>query len=183
VRRRAVTTLREITIALVARVERADLTAEIENPEVLASLKLLDREALLMYARLHHRGTEEPLGPEDRAAFLRDLTPVIEGMSGCPLLAVSHHLIELLRELVDRDPPTVLRLLHGIVTRGSARNGHAGQHLGMQETVALAERYLTDYPDAMRSGEGRRFMIEILDAFVGWPAAQRLVFRLDELYR
>jgi len=50
----------------------------------------------------------------------------------------------------------------------------------------LVEQYLAEYPGLFRTNEEcKKALIEALDLFVkvGWPAARRLTYRLDDLFR
>jgi hypothetical protein len=50
--------------------------------------------------------------------------------------------------------------------------------------VRIVERYLADYPDLLREPDDcQRLLIEILDAFVDWPEARKLAYRLGEVFR
>jgi hypothetical protein len=43
---------------------------------------------------------------------------------------------------------------------------------------------LADHRDIFQDDESlRRSLVEVLDAFVGWPEAQKLVYRLEEIFR
>jgi hypothetical protein len=52
--------------------------------------------------------------------------------------------------------------------------------------VRLVERYLAEYRVLLRENEEcQRTLLEVLDIFVqaGWPSAQRLTYRLEEIFR
>jgi hypothetical protein len=63
--------------------------------------------------------------------------------------------------------------------------GYAFDPMAAREVTAIVETTLADHREIARSGQPLDDMMRLLDAFVraGWPEAQRLVWRLEELFR
>ena len=116
---------------------------------------------------------------------LRQLGDVAGGVDGFGLPArTAHNLIKLLRGSISCDPIEVLHLTR-LAIDGARGGGYAFDPMAAQEVTALVETILVDHREAAQSGESLDDLMHVLDAFVqaGWPEAQRLVWRLEELFR
>lgn len=117
--------------------------------------------------------------------ILRQLGEITGGTSGLGLPArTAHHLIQLLRGSIACDPAEVLHLMRLAVD--SARGaGYAFDPMAAREVTAIVETMLADYRETARNGQSLDDLMSVLDTFVqaGWPEAQRLVWRLEELFR
>ncbi len=116
---------------------------------------------------------------------LRQLGENAGGANGVGLPArAAHHLIELLRGSLTCDPVEVLHLTRLAVdaARGA---GYAFDPMAAREVTAIVETTLADHREIARSGQPLDDLMRVLDAFVeaGWADAQRLVWRLEELFR
>ncbi len=117
--------------------------------------------------------------------ILRQLGEITGGTSGFGLPArTAHHLIQLLRGSIACDPAEVLRLTR-LAIDGARGAGYAFDPMAAQEVTAIVETMLADHREAVRVGQSLDDLMRVLDAFVqaGWPEAQRLVWRLEELFR
>jgi hypothetical protein len=123
------------------------------------------------------------LAPEVLERFYGELRPVFAALATAGIPSLAHHLLETLEALVEFDPPAVFRDVATVV-RGSRGSGYSYESLAAGLIVGLVARYLADYRDIFQSDEGlRHSLIEVLDAFVGWPEAQKLVYRLEDIFR
>jgi hypothetical protein len=90
-----------------------------------------------------------------------------------------------LEACVDFDPPGVfLRIGH--VVRGGQKGGYEYESLAADLMVRLVERYLAEHRALFREDEAcRQTLLDVLGIFVGvgWPAARRLTYRLEEIFR
>lgn len=94
-----------------------------------------------------------------------------------------HHLVELLCAFIDKDPATVFRRIGKVVCAAEA-GGYPNDSLAADLIVRIVNRYLAEYRHVLRDDEHcRNLMIRVLDIFVSWPQARRLVYRLEEIYR
>ncbi len=117
--------------------------------------------------------------------FLRQLGEITGGTNGLGLPArTAHHFIELLRGSLACDPAEVLHLTR-LAIDGAQGAGYAFDPMAAQEVTALVETILADHRETARSGQPLDDLMQVLEAFVhaGWPEAQRLVWRLEELFR
>jgi hypothetical protein len=117
--------------------------------------------------------------------ILRQLGEITGGTSGLGLPArTAHHLIQLLRGCIACDPAEVLHLTR-LAIDGAQGGGYAFDPMAAQEVTAIVETMLADHREAVRSAQPLDDLMRVLDAFVqaGWPEAQRLVWRLEELFR
>jgi hypothetical protein len=57
--------------------------------------------------------------------------------------------------------------------------------MAAQEVTAIVETMLADHRESVAFGQPLDDLVHVLNAFVqaGWPEAQRLVWRLEELFR
>lgn len=107
------------------------------------------------------------------------------GPNGTGLPAsTAHHFVELLRGTVGCDPESVLYLTRRVVD-SAVGSGYAFDALAAREVTALVGEVLADHRDVVQTGEPLDNLMSLLDTFVsaGWPDAQRLVLRLEEIFR
>ena len=116
---------------------------------------------------------------------LRQLGEVAGGENGFGLPArTAHHFVELLRGSVGCDPAEVLHLMR-LAVDGARGYGYAFDGMAAREVTAIVETVLADHRESAASGQSLDDLVHVLKAFVqaGWPEAQRLVWRLEELFR
>jgi hypothetical protein len=117
--------------------------------------------------------------------FYRETGTIINELADAGLASVTHHLLETLEFFIPQDPLGIF-LCIGRVVRAGQRGGYQHESLASDLVVRLVERYLAEYRTLLREdADCRKILIEILDIFVkaGWPAARRITFRLDEIFR
>ena len=95
-----------------------------------------------------------------------------------------HHVLEILQEAIAFAPREVL-LRIGQLVRSSRDWGYQNDSLAQGTFVEIVQTYLTAHRTLVSDEEARIALLDSLDAFVdaGWPAARRLVYRLDEAFR
>jgi len=73
----------------------------------------------------------------------------------------------------------------GEVVESARRYGYEYESEAVRIIVRLLQRYMTDYPNVVRSPEGQRTFLQTLDTFVqvGWPDARKLIYHLEEAFR
>jgi hypothetical protein len=117
--------------------------------------------------------------------ILQQLGDITGGTNGLGLPArTAHQFIQLLRGSIACDPAEVLHLTR-LAIDGARGAGYAFDPMAAQEVTAVVETMLADHREAVRVGQPLDDLMLVLDAFVqaGWPEAQRLVWRLEELFR
>jgi hypothetical protein len=119
---------------------------------------------------------------EQQQAFLARLEEPVASLAHAAAPRVTHHLVQLLGGYVSADPALVFGLIGRVVT-ASLRGGYQYEVLGATEIVQVIERYLADHRDVLKAPAAQSYLIQILDAFLDWPAAFRLVYRIGDIYR
>jgi hypothetical protein len=97
----------------------------------------------------------------------------------------AHHLLETLEFFVDVDPRGAFLRIAATI-RGGQRWGYQYDVLAPAVFVRIVERYLAEHRTLLQQdAECSAALVDILDIFVraGWPAARRLTYGLDEIYR
>ena len=72
------------------------------------------------------------------------------------------------------------------MVKSGKRGNYQYESMGADQIVQIIERYLAEYRSLLQDdAECRVALREVLDAFVeaGWPAAQRVSYKLDEIFR
>jgi hypothetical protein len=194
VRTRAVELFHSVTVAacdafeaLIASPKKSDGSEpDVELTRELA--RLVDHAAAqLFFASGVFRGGQEPqnINRAQQERFYRELTPTIDRLSAIGLPSAVHHLIEMLEVFVPLDPRKVFLHISALVESGR-RGSYQYEQLAADHIVRIVERYLAEYRSLLQEdAECRIALRQTLDAFVeaGWPAAQRLSYRLDEIFR
>lgn len=128
---------------------------------------------------------ERSLTPEERERFYREAGLIFDELADVGLPSLAHHLLETLEAFIPLDPCGVF-LWIGRVVQGGRKGGYQYESMAADLMVRLVERYLAEYRVLLRENEEcRRILLEVLDIFVqaGWPSAQRLTYRLEEIFR
>jgi hypothetical protein len=126
-----------------------------------------------------------PRGIPERTRFWRESRHTLDLLSefGYPRLA--HHLLETLEYLIAFEPDAVFLLVGRVVKKGT-EGDYQYESMAVDLIVRLVERFIAEYRQLLQENkECRRALIEILDTFVeaGWPAARRLTYRMEEIFR
>jgi hypothetical protein len=122
---------------------------------------------------------------EEQERFYRELTPTIDRLSTIGLASMVHHLVEMLELFVPLDPRRVFLQVSALV-EGGRRDNYQYESLATEHIVRIVARYLAEYRSLLQEdAECRTALRKTLDIFVaaGWPAAQQLSYRLDEIFR
>jgi len=140
----------------------------------------------------HRSKDKEPVTVEQQEAYYPAVKPLLESVldhteasKGGTLLAnVAHYFIQYLNGVLRMDPPGVLRMAARVIAN-SAAAGYNLDSLAVGEVVKLVETVLADHRETVQGGQGLDDILAILDAFAnaGWPDANRLVWRLDDIFR
>jgi hypothetical protein len=113
------------------------------------------------------------------------LAAEVGGPSGIGIPAsTAHHFIQLLHAMLPTGPATVIHEVREVVV-GASRAGYAFDAMASREVTQIVEELLADHREVVRAGQGLADLTTLLDMFVsaGWPEAQQLVFRLEEIFR
>jgi DNA-binding transcriptional ArsR family regulator len=125
------------------------------------------------------------LSLEEKRIFFEEISSAIKSLSQVNYASIIHHLVETLEALIPANPPDVFLLVNHVVKAGKT-GGYQYESLAVDHIVQIVERYLAEYRLVIRENpDCQRALLEILDIFVeaGWPNAQKLTYRLEEIYR
>lgn len=129
--------------------------------------------------------TAQPMTPESRRRFFADSRTIIQTLSAIAIPSLTHHLLEILDNFADVQPRAVL-LDSALILEAARESRYVTDSMAADLVANIVERFIADQRSLLRDDlEARKALIGILDQFVqmGWPRAQRLAYRLGEIYR
>lgn len=152
--------------------------------------KLADAICMQVYfaSGAYQDGNDEekvPLTAPARMRFWNEARSTLSLLSEFGYPSLTHYLLETLEYLITYDPDSVF-LLVGQVVRKGKEGGYQYESLAIDLIVRIVERFIAEYRNHLQENEAcRRVLIEVLDTFVeaGWPAARRLTYRMEEIFR
>jgi hypothetical protein len=128
---------------------------------------------------------EEQVTHAQRVRLFREALSLMESLADIGLPSLAHHLLEICEENISADPRGTFVMIGRIVVAGE-REGYPSEPLAEGMFVSLIGRYLAEYRTLFQEdGECKALLLRVLDIFVqaGWPSAQKLSYRLDEIFR
>ena len=136
--------------------------------------------------------SKPPLPLDTRRMLYQRTKPIIEHVlcvseNGLPAgipAHTAHYLIELLNSTLVFEPAPILHMAARVV-RSSKGSGYHLDSMAIREVVKLVEVVLADHLHVLREAQPLSDVLDVLDVFseAGWPEAQKLVWRLDEVFR
>ena len=157
--------------------------------------KVMDKIIMRLYFEVAHEKNQanepiEEISDELRCRFYERIKPLMKQIidfaeeDGVMLARTAHYFMQLLTSFLSCNPKEVLHLAKG-VARSSEPFGYNLDSLAVGDLVKLVESVLADHRSEVRDGEGLGDLLILLDLFTktGWSDAQRLVWRLDEVFR
>lgn len=126
-----------------------------------------------------------PRGALERTRFWQEARPTLELLAEFGDARLVHHLIQTLEYLLQFAPLEVF-LLIGKVLRKGKEGGYQYESMAVTLIVQIVERFIAEYRQHLKENEAcLSTLIEILNIFVeaGWPAARRLTYRMEEIFR
>jgi hypothetical protein len=122
--------------------------------------------------------------PQQMERFYHETAEILDELADSGFASITHHLMGMLEAFVPLDPRGVF-LRIGQVLRAGQKGGYQYESLAIDQLVRLVERYFAEYRRLLQQdSECRETLIKILDIFIsaGWPNAQRLSYRLDDIF-
>ena len=126
-----------------------------------------------------------PRGVLEQTRFWKHARPILELLAEFGYASLVHHLIQTLEYLLQFAPLEVFLLMGKVLSKGK-EGGYQYESMAITLIVKIIEQFIAVYYQYLQESEAcRRTLIEILDTFVdaGWPAARRLTYRLEEIFR
>ena len=130
-------------------------------------------------------GKESNTSTSDRGleVFFVEVTPILERISDYATPHTVYYLLQLVEFLLPLDPERAFDLAAHALQSGGNRTGFHFESLGADLIVRLVGVFLADHKEIFDNEKRRNALISCLEIFMeaGWPAAQRLLYRLPEL--
>jgi hypothetical protein len=130
-------------------------------------------------------GGAETMSDSTRARFWHESKVAITRLSETAIPSVAHNLIEILQSFIPYEPTEVFHAIAKVVHSAQGW-GYQYESLAVDLLVKVIENYLAEYPQRIQEDtRAREELVDILEVFVdaGWPAARRLSYRLEEIFR
>lgn len=131
------------------------------------------------------RGQTPTVSVAQRERFYNEASALLDALCGVTFPRSTHHVVQALESFVPFDPRGVFLRVVCAVTSGQA-GGYQTDSMAAGLVVQIIERYLAEYRTLLQQDDDcRAGLIAVLDIFVavGWPAALRLTYGLQEIYR
>ncbi len=150
--------------------------------------QLLDAACHELYfstpARNHGRASDHrPPSVIELRTFFDEAAPILQRIGDCATPSTVYCLLQLLEFLLPFDPERAFDLAAHVLRNGGKDTGFQFESLGADLIVRLVGVFLADHREIFENEERRMALIECLEIFMkaGWPAAQRLLYRLPDL--
>ncbi|MFB3916146.1 MAG: hypothetical protein ACE14M_05425 [Terriglobales bacterium] len=167
----------------------ADTVTDNDREAFQSVLKLIDSASHELYFASgvfgNNQADEEQPSALQQKRFYAELAGTIDRLSAVGYPSTVHHLIEMLAHFVSFDPKRVFLQIAKLVESGK-QWGYQYESMAASEITQIVERYIAEYRTLLQEdAECRVALRKVLDDFIeaGWPAAQRLSYRLDEIFR
>ncbi len=148
---------------------------------------LLDAACLQLYfaAKAVHNvdDTDVALGGDEQEAFFEEVADTLTAIGDFATPHTVHYLLELCEFLLPVNPARAFDLVMHAVRSGGRLTGYQFESMGADLLVKLVGLFLADHNEMFKKEDRRNSLVECLEIFMdaGWPAAQRLLYRLPEL--
>ena len=121
----------------------------------------------------------------EQTRFYWETESVFEDLASIGFPPLAHHLVETLEMYIDTDPRAIFLRIASAVRAGK-RWDYEYEQLAQDVVLRVVRRYLADKRALLQNDEEcQRALREILETFIeaGWPAAQYLAYRIDDIHR
>lgn len=138
----------------------------------------------LYFASGAHRNGARTVSETQQERFYTEAADLIDTLCDAPLPRAAHHVMQMLEASIELDPRGVL-LRTGRVLQAAHTWGYDHDQMALSLFIGLTQRYLAEYRELLTDPKCRTSLLRSLEFFVaaGWPAARRLIYRLDEAFR
>ncbi len=129
--------------------------------------------------------TSKKLAENSRRQFWTESQTAISLLSNVAIPSAAHHLIETLESFIPFQPIEVFHAIAAVV-RSAKSWGYQYESMAVDLLVKVTENYIAEHRmELQKDLQSREELIDILETFVeaGWPAARRLSYRLEEIFR
>ena len=180
---------RSVSDPLLGKIEEGpheQLTEE-EQSSLQEALQVLDWAGLQIFfaSGAMNREASKRLDEEEQRQLYQDSKPIVERLADVGTAKLTDNLLKALKTFISFDPHGVFLLSHRVLKSGQ-KGSYEYDSLAIGTFVNFVQRFLAEYRFVFQENPAcRTALIEVLDIFVqaGWPEAQRLTYRLEEIFR
>lgn len=117
------------------------------------------------------------------AVFLRECAPTLRAIGDFATPHTVYYLLQLVEYLLPISPADCFDLAMHALRQGGRRHGYQFEHIGADLLVRMIGVFLADHKELFADEARRTELIDCLEIFMeaGWPAANRLLYRLPEV--
>jgi hypothetical protein len=197
IRRRAVEVLKELSkesCEMVRSVLEKSKGKQQPTTEELAAAKSLLKLTNVIVGEMYFAAGAHQPGREslpalitrpEQTRFYGEADGVFDDLASIGAPSLAHHLMETLEMYIDTDPGGVFLRMAATIRAGK-RWEYEYEQLAQDVVLRVVRRYLADKRALLQNdNDCQRALREILETFIeaGWPAAQQLAYRIDEIHR
>ena len=149
--------------------------------------RLLDAACTQLYfaAKAVRNGGNPEVASDDDGleVFFQEVAGTLTAVGDFATPHTVHYLLQLCEFLLPVNPARAFDLAMHAVRSGGQLTGYQFESMGADLLVKLVGLFLADHNEIFEEEDRRNALIECLEIFMdaGWPAAQRLLYRLPEL--
>jgi hypothetical protein len=138
----------------------------------------------LYFASGAYRDGQHKISDAKRRRFYGEAHVLIDALCEAPIPHAAHRVMETLEASIEFDPRGVL-IRSGRLMQAAHDWQYDTDSQALSLFVNMTQRYLAEHRELLADAECRTSLLRSLELFVmaGWPAARRLIYRLDEAFR
>jgi hypothetical protein len=165
--------------------DQADKLAPGEQEIIRGLISIADHVAAQIYFASGAYEGDNTLQLDDKAKkrFWAESKSLLIELSKVVSARGTHYLMQMLEHYLPLEPRDVLLTAEAVV-KSSQANQYTADQVGAEVVVRMVERYLAQFNELVLSEtEVQTALLDILDAFIGFPQALELALRLEDVYR
>lgn len=135
------------------------------------------------YARQQH--SDDDPSPPSKADFYSSSIELVQSLFRAPYPSVIHYVLQTLDYLLEVDPREIFPIMAEGVVAGR-RGNYEFDLQAASLMVSVVQRFIADHrATLLDDAQCRRSLLMMLNVFVeaGWPAARRLTYSLESIFR
>ena len=143
------------------------------------------RGIFIISKQLDDKQKDSTLTYKQRKIFYKENYHILDILSKIKYPGIIYHFLKTLKIFITINPENIFFLMGQSICAGE-KYGYQYESLAINLFVELTGCYLADHRTIFSSNSSfRELLIKMLDIFVraGWPEAQKLVYRLEEIFR
>lgn len=164
---------------------QADKLSQSELDTVRGLISTADHVAVQIYfaSGAYNGDTAFRLDDRSKRHFWAESKSLIVDLSKVVSARDAHYLMQMLEHYLPLEPRDVL-LTAAAVIKSSQANQYVADQMGAEVVVRMAERYLAEFNELILSEPVlQTALLDLLDAFIGFPQVLELSLKLEDVYR